>query len=508
MSLLEYNKKRDFEKTNEPAGIKQAVKEKERKLKKFVIQYHRATTNHFDFRLEYGGVLISFAVPKGLPNVGEKRLAVKVEDHPLDYINFSGTIPKGQYGAGTVEIYDKGRYDEIESFKSGLKKGKLKFCLIGKKFNGVYALIKLDDKNWLFIKDKEMNNENPYKKTNKKDNKKIDRKDNKKTNDNIVQQKGKSKNLKSFKNPFNKIDVKLCLLSKNLPKSKNYIYEIKYDGYRIVAYINKEKVTLKSRNNKDFTDKFKDICESLKNLGKTMVLDGEVVVFDEKGRSDFGLLQSSIKNGEHNFAYVVFDILALNGEDLRDKLLIDRKILLEKNVKFSKNIILSNFVKGNGKKILDFAKTNNLEGVVAKNENSVYDNKRDENWIKIKCYLRQEFVIIGFKITQKNKLLSAIFVGYYEKNNLIFAGKVGTGFSDKLKKELNEKFLNLTTKKPNIKNIEEIEKGVIFLKPKLVSEIKFAEITKSGKLRQASFVGLREDKKPKMVVNEFYDRKK
>lgn len=477
--LTEYNKKRNFNKTIEPKGIKKKTNSK--KLK-FVIQYHRATTNHYDFRLEYNGVLLSFAVPKGLPkSSNDKRLAVHVEDHPLSYFNFEGVIPKGEYGAGTVEIYDKGTYQQINNFKSGIKQGKLKFRLIGEKYNGIYNLVKMDEKNWLIIKDK--------------------------TEEDIIETKS-IKKTKNVKNPFNNVDVKLCLLTQKIP-TKNYIYEIKYDGYRIVAFLNQDKVILKTRNNKDYTKQFESIALSLKKLNKTVILDGEVVSFDENGRSDFGKLQSSIKNSSQNFYYEIFDILALDGKDLRNTPLIDRKIILQDTLKkCSDNLIYVDFVKNNGKKVFSFAKKNNLEGIVAKNINSIYNSKRDEDWLKIKCYLRQEFVIIGYSKSKANKKLSSIFVGYYKNKDLYFIGRIGTGFTEKTKQELSEKFEKLVVKTIKIKNKDKISKDMIFLRPLLVAEIQFSEITKDGKLRQASYLGLREDKKAKDVVLESKNERK
>ncbi len=471
MKLKEYNEKRNFEKTSEPIGKIKNTKG----LKRFVVQYHRATKKHFDFRLEFGGVLVSFAIPKDFPKQGEKRLAVHVEDHPIDYINFEGTIPKGEYGAGTVEIFDRGFYKTVGSFKKGFADGKIKFFLFGEKLSGLFNLIKMDEKNWLIIKDKQSVEDNQIKEI-----------------------KTQSK---KCKNPFNKVDVKLCLLTKTVPKNKDYIFEIKYDGYRIVAFLSGKKVVLKSRNNQDYSEKFLVIKQELEKTNKTMVLDGEIVVFDEKGKSDFGMLQNAIKSKRNNFCYVVFDILALNGKDLRDLSLKKRKILLDKNLTTSKNIILSEFVKENGQKVFSFAKKNNLEGIVAKNVNSVYNDKRDNDWLKIKCYLRQEFVIIGFKTSEKNKVLSAIYVGFYKDNELYFVGKVGTGFSEKLKKELVDKFEKIKTNKLAIKNFD-IKEDICFLKPKLVAEVQYSNITQSKKLRQASFVGLREDKNPKQVFLE------
>lgn len=473
--LEEYKRKRNFDKTKEPTGTNKKKKEND---PRFVIQYHRARTTHYDLRLEFNGVLVSFAIPKGFPQTDEKRLAVHVEDHPLDYIDFEGIIPKGEYGAGTVEIFDKGKYERLSSFRNGLREGKLKFSLFGKQINGIFNMIRINGENWLIFR------ENSAEKKENLMNKKV-------------------------KNPFKSVDVKLCKLVKSVPTSKEYIYEIKYDGYRIVAYLDNEKVTLKTRNDKDYTSKFSSIANSLKKLNKTMILDGEIVVFDFNGRSDFNLLQESIKKNKKDFIYVVFDILALDGKDLREKPLSNRKIILEENIKNSdKNIIYSEYVKNNGKKVFSYAKKNKLEGIVAKKIDSIYNSKRDGDWLKIKCYLRQEFVIIGYTKTIKNKKLSAIYVGYYKDNELYYIGKVGTGYSEKQREDFGKKLEKQEIKKSKLKNIEKISEDIIFVKPTMVCEVQFAEITKEGKLRQASFVGLRDDKSPKDVVLEKENERK
>ena len=466
MNLTTYKKKRNFKNTSEPKG-KIGKKNKSR----FVIQHHLARKEHYDFRLEYDGVLVSFAVPKGLStDPTDKRLAVHVEDHPIDYINFKGTIPKGNYGAGTVDIFDKGTYRPIFDMKTGLKKGHLKFKLNGKKMKGVWNLVRTNEPHWLMIK----------------------------SNDDIeFSKKTKSKTSKKAKNPFTTCDVKLAKLTDSIPK-KDYIFEIKYDGYRIVAYVEKS-VKLKSRNNKDYTNKFPNIAKSLEKLSGSMVLDGEVVVFDEDGKSNFQLLTESIKNGKDNFCYVVFDMLALDGKDLRNMPLLDRKTILNDalNNLAAKNIILSSFVENKGKESLGLAKKLGLEGIVAKKNDSQYNGNRDDDWLKIKCYKRQEFVIGGYVKTEKNKNLSAIYVGYYDKGKLIFAGKVGTGFNELLRTELDKKFQKVKRKTCPFENLKDGD--ATWLTPTLVAEIQFAEITKNGVLRQPSFIGLREDKKAKDV---------
>lgn len=464
MTLNEYNKKRNFNETKEPKG-----KTSKTKQNRFVIQYHEARAKHYDFRLEYNGVLLSWAVPKGLPNnEKQKRLAVHVEDHPVDYITFEGTIPKGEYGAGTVEIFDKGTYVQINDFKKGLKESKLKFYLQGEKLQGVWTLIKKDEKNWFIIKCKD---------------------------EYLLE----AKNLN--KNPFDKVDVELALLSSVIPKGNDWLFEIKYDGYRIVAFIEPKKVVLKTRNSNDYTTKFTSISDSLKKHFKiSAILDGEVVVFDKDGKSDFSSLQQSIKSTKEDFAYVIFDILALNGQDLRDLPLIKRKELLKEVLKNAPtNLMYSEHIIGHGKECFNLAKKKGLEGIVAKNINSKYKAARIGDWLKIKCYLRQEFVVCGYTTSSNNKLLSSIVVGYYDGKKLINAGKVGTGFTEKQKEELNSLFKKLITKKETISNAP---KGTIFLKPKLVAEIQFAELTKDRVLRQPSFIGLREDKDAKQVVLE------
>lgn len=466
MSLKEYNKKRDFNSTNEPKG---QIRHSNKSLK-FVIQLHLARAKHYDFRLEYNGVLMSWAVPKGLSlNPKDKRLAVHVEDHPLDYITFEGIIPKGNYGAGSVEIFDKGNYLPLEDFEKGLEKGHIKFVLNGEKYKGAWSLIKTDDKNWLIVK----------------------------SDDEFV-----TKSKEKIKNPFKNINVELATLTKSIPKG-DYLYEIKYDGYRIISYFENNKVKMLTRNNQDYTKKFLSLSEDLKKLElETFVFDGEVVVFDKNGKSDFGMLQSSLRKKDNNFHYVIFDLLALNGEDLRQLPLIKRKEKLERLlVKAPQTLIYSNHVIDKGEECYNLAKEKGLEGIIAKKINSPYTEKRTEDWLKIKCAKRQEFVIGGFTTSDKNEFISAILLGYYEDKKLKYVGKVGTGLSDKQKKALNLEFKkHLSRFSPFDVNLN--EKNVLWLKPTLIAEIKYTELTKDNLLRQPSFIALRQDKQPKDVKLE------
>ena len=471
MSLKKYNDKRNFEKTNEPKG---KVKDGKTKNLKFVIQHHMATADHYDLRLEHNGVMLSWAVPKGLPKAkNTKRLAVMVEAHPLDYANFEGVIPKGNYGAGVVEIFDKGTYAQSYDFEEGLKKGTLKFVLNGEKLKGGYNLVRMDEKNWLILK----------------------------SDDKFAIKQEKT--AKKAQNPFKSVSPMLATLSNEIPTGKKWAFEIKYDGYRIIAFKNGKTVKLLSRNGNDYTKKFASISQSIGKIAKDIpfVLDGEVVCFNDDGASDFGLLQQNIKSGKGGFVYVVFDLLALNGKDLRSSQLLERKEHLQNLLEGAdKNILYSTHVLGNGKKCFKTAKELNLEGIVAKKVNSEYVERRSEDWLKIKCYKRQEFVIVGYQTSDKNKVLSAILVGYYDNDKLIFAGKVGTGFSDTKRQELVEKFKAIKSEKCYLSQDLNIKAN--WLKPKLVAEIKFAEFTKENVLRQPSFVGLRTDKKANEVVLE------
>ena len=467
--LKEYNKKRDFSSTKEPKG--EINNTKSTKLK-FVIQYHKARAKHYDFRLEYDGVLLSWAIPKGLSyNPKDKRLAVMVEDHPLDYINFEGIIPKGNYGAGSVEIYDKGYYIPKYDIKYGLKKGHLQFDLYGDKYKGEWSLVKIDDKNWLMIK-----GQDEY-------------------------ATAKTKKFKTT-NPFKTCDVMLATLKKEIPTGKNFCFEIKFDGYRMLSFVENKKVKMLSRNKIDYTKKFPGIEKSLSQIDEeSFVIDGEVVALDDKGRSDFQLLHARMKNGG-TIVYAIFDILALNGEDLRTKPLKERKEILKRLLyKEQDYLMYSDYVIGKGKTMFNFAKKNNLEGIMAKNLDSEYVGKRSDDWQKIKCYQRQEFVIGGYTTTLQNPEISAFLVGYYDKNQFIYIGKVGTGLNEKEKQQLSTKLKKLKIDKSPFKNSPNL-KNINYVSPKLVAEIQYSEVTKDGHLRQPSFAGLRQDKNPKDVVLE------
>ena len=487
-----YNKKRDFNKTSEPKG-KIISKNKSKKI--FVIQYHEAKRKHYDLRLEHDGALVSFAVPKGPSfNPRDKRLSVHVEDHPLSYANFEGTIPKGEYGGGGVMVWDMGELEPLEDFDKGLKAGSLKFHLHGQRVKGKWALVRMEGENWLLIKE----------------------------NDEYAK---KSAGIKSFvtsvlsgrtmaeitgeaiKNPFSSVEVELAKLVRYAPSGKDWVFEVKYDGYRIVAFKEQGSVRLKTRNNKDFYSR--ELASALESFEpkRAFVLDGEVVVSDESGKTDFGELQSYIKGKTKakSLSYMVFDLLSLDGKDLRPLPLFERKALLKKLLSSAPpSIVYSEHVVGQGEECFEAAKKLGLEGIVGKRAGSSYRAGRGEDWIKLKCYNLQEFVVGGFIRSKKKSGLSSLLLGAYEEGELVFVGKTGTGFKESDFKELEKKFRPLVRKTSPFKEAPSLKSGedVEWLTPKLIVEVQFAEFTSGGLLRQASFKGLREDKSPKSVSVE------
>src|SRR5690348_10113057 len=463
MGLQEYKRKRNFTVTPEPAG-----KVHEAPGSSFVIQKHAATRLHYDFRLEMEGVLRSWAVPKG-PSLdpGEKRLAVHVEDHPLEYGSFEGIIPKGQYGGGTVLLWDRGTWEPVEP--PDFAKGRLKFNLYGEKLEGRWALVRMaprpgDTKpNWLLIKDKDayarrtgdITEERPESVDTGRSMEEIaaahDRTwqskpratSGSKTRTRIAQVAAKArkkpialpKGLREAPLPRT-FEPELATLVTRVPEGDAWVFEIKYDGYRILARCDDGKVKLASRNAKDWTDRFAPIARALEPLGaKAALLDGEVVALREDGVSDFQGLQNIIKSGptdEH--VYYAFDLVHHDGADLATLPLLQRKELLGKLIKSlgTQDVIrFSDHVVGHGQHVLDQACRLGLEGVIAKRGDAPYRKGRGKDWLKIKCIANQEFVIGGWTDPAgARKGLGAILIGVHEDGGLRYAGKVGTGFTE------------------------------------------------------------------------------
>lgn len=528
MSLREYQKKRDFKQTAEPQG----KRERGSGVRRFVVQKHAASHLHYDFRLELDGRLKSWAVPKGVPFAkGEKRLAVEVEDHPLSYIHFEGPIPKGQYGGGTVMVWDTGTYEAAS--KAPLKElagGKLHFTLSGKKLAGEWYLVRLrDEKQWLLIR-----GGNDMKPVSKR-------------MDDTSALSGRSMKQLADAEPWTSV------AKKNQPKSKavakprktrpaaarsamfvepmkakavtspptddGWIYEVKFDGFRALTLKHGKTLSLISRTEKDMTDKFPEVTEALQELAlPDCILDGEIVALDEKGRSSFQMLQAyDLGREQPPLCYYVFDLLRLKRRDLTGLPLLQRKTTLRQLFKDSKIIRYSASLEGDATVLLKQVKKLKLEGLIGKRPDSAYEaGQRSGQWIKLKLNHEQEVVIGGFTAPAgSRKHLGALIVGVHADGGLQCVGKVGTGFDARLLRELHERFQPLVQKKCPFANLPADSSGrwgqgitraamkhCTWLKPRLVCQVKFAEWTRDQRLRQPVYLGMREDKPAREVKRE------
>jgi bifunctional non-homologous end joining protein LigD len=520
MSLKIYNAKRNFKKTPEPAGKTQRKKTSHNL---FVIQKHAASHLHYDFRLELNGVLLSWAVPKGPcldPNV--KRLAMHVEDHPVKYGSFEGIIPKGEYGGGTVMLWDKGKwYCEEENPAQAYKQGKLTFTLEAEKLHGRWKLFRInkDDKTWLLVKAKD-EYARPLKKydiTVKESNSFLTQKSIDEIADNYTKRWGKKGAVKVKKKSTvtlpkakfpKKIMPELATLVSEPPTGKNWIHEIKYDGYRLLALINGKSIKLMTRNSNDWTHKFKTIEQAIaKQKFKNIILDGEVVVLDEKAKSDFQLLQNTLKEGGRPFVYYIFDILYYDQNDLTSLPLIERKKMLQQLLPKVKTGILrySEHIVGDGLKVFKHAAKLGLEGIVSKAADSPYQQKRTDQWLKTKCIKRQEFVIGGIMAPRpgKRKLIRSLMLGTFNnKKQLVYHGNVGTGFTEASVKEIHKLLSRYQTTKMPFSTTPPASKDAVWLKPIVIAEVEFTEWTKDNILRHPSFKGIRGDKSAKKIIKE------
>lgn len=508
IELQEYNRKRNFEKTMEPEG---EIAESAENLK-FVVQHHMARKDHYDLRLEWGGALLSWAVPKGPSyDTRDKRLAIQVENHPLEYRNFEGTIPEGEYGGGVVMLWDEGLWEPSGNVAKGLQNGALKFVLNGRRLKGKWALVRLKVKegetkeNWLLLKEKD-----EYVKTSEE----ISGFTTSIRTGRTMTEIAEGADEKNTKNPFSSVDVQLAKLVNKIPERGDWVYELKYDGYRIVAYIEGNCAKLITRNGNDYTGRFQSVASSLIDWasGRAMVLDGEMTVTDASGKTDFQALQNYMRNSKsQSLTYIIFDLLALDSEDFRGQTLVQRKNTLEALMKDApKNLWYSRHIRGNGKESFTVACKLGMEGVVGKKADSFYSGTRNGDWIKLKCDKRQEFVIGGYtRSDKKTSGVSSLLLGVYEGDDFIYTGRSGTGLSESDTKELERKFANIVRSTSPFKLAPKPRPNekITWLEPEMVAEIKFAEWTKDHLLRQASYKGLRTDKSPKAVKMERTDDK-
>lgn len=555
-----YNAKRRFGVTAEPKG-----KLGRRQGHTFVIQKHDATRLHYDLRLELDGVMKSWAVTRGPSLVpGEKRLAVQVEDHPIEYNKFEGTIPEGEYGGGTVMIWDRGTWEPEFDPHKGLKKGHLAFTLDGEKLSGGWHLVRMHKRpgekrdNWLLIKqhdeaehrpsDKDILDEQPLSVATgrsldeiakgaprrKKAKTAAKKKTAKKTS--IKKKTGKKKRTRARAaaiKPLRKtvrikeddadigdapigtlpafVEPCLATLVDKAPDSDAWVHEIKFDGYRLQARLDKGKVNLLTRRGLDWSRKFPAICKAIAKLpAKTALIDGEAVVEGEDGITSFSLLQQALKSGdEEQMAFYAFDLLHLDGTDLRPLPLTTRKAALAKllaRVPRRGLIRLSESIDERGPVLLKRACKMGLEGIISKQAMAGYHSGRGHDWLKTKCSDRQEFVVAGFvPSTADARAIGALVLGFYDKGKLNYAGRTGTGFSHKVARDLYRKLKATATKTCPFGAMpaeERGRRGATWVEPKTVVEVDFHGWTHGDRVRQASFQGAREDKKAAEVVRE------
>lgn len=539
--LAEYNRKRDFKKTKEPAG-KRANSEGGNR---FIVQKHEATRLHWDFRLEADGVLKSWAVTKGpSPDPSIKRLAVRTEDHPMAYAEFEGTIPKGEYGGGTVMLWDKGTWASVEgkSWKD-IDKGHLHFTLDGERMKGEWLLIRLKPRpgekreNWLLRKldDEYAEDGDPLVErcltsvltgrtmaeiaADTKGEWSLKGKKGKafaevmeqaaERNKSIGKAPAKRKRsagkLPKFRSP------QLATLVDAVPAGNGWMHEIKFDGYRALIACAGDQVRVYTRSGKDWTDKFEPLAAHLAALDlPPCLIDGEIVAYDARGNPDFSSLQAVLKRGHgaekagDGLAFHAFDLLDVDGENLARRTNIERKERLEALLAEARPPIhVADHVIGAGEKLYRAMCDAGQEGIISKRIDAPYRSGRTRNWVKVKCTLRQEFVIIGWKKSSaRGRPFSSLLLAQHEGDKLVYKGNVGTGFNADTLRELAAKFARIKRKTAPAEVGRVESRGVTWLAPKLVAEVAFSEFTADGNVRHGSFVALRGDKRAEDVVPE------
>ncbi|MCJ8520155.1 bifunctional non-homologous end joining protein LigD [Pseudorhizobium tarimense] len=538
MALETYNQKRNFDVSPEPKG-----KAGKKKGNSFVIQKHAARRLHYDFRIEMDGVLKSWAVTRGPSLVpGDKRLAVHVEDHPLDYGGFEGTIPEGNYGSGAVLLWDRGTWEPIGDPHKAYAKGHMEFALKGEKLEGRWHLVRMANRrgekreNWLLIKgedefaraegDADILEEQPR---SVKSGQVIEELQGKKVPKPRKKSAAKERDLAMTDQELNgavPMDTKkikganeaplpefippqLATLVKGAPTGKRWLHEIKLDGYRLQARFDNGKVKLLTRTGLDWTKKFgAEITAAFEALpARQAIIDGEIVTNGGAGATDFSLLQQDLSEGRTDrFVFFAFDLLYLDGLDLTSAPLIKRKEMLESLIaKSNGKLRYSEHFDDEGGLVLKHACRLSLEGIISKISDAPYRSGRGRDWVKSKCSARQEFVVAGYVPSSVSKTaIGSLVMGYYEGDKLRHAGRVGTGYSNKVAQSLFRDLDKIKIdKSPFDEKLSAVEKkDVVFLTPEVVAEVEFRGWTADSHIRHAAFRGLREDKQAKDVVRE------
>jgi bifunctional non-homologous end joining protein LigD len=516
LDIETYNRKRDFTKTKEPKG---------RRLKgngdSFVVQKHDASRLHWDFRLELDGVLKSWAVPRG-PSLDpdDKRLAVRTEDHPLDYGEFEGIIPKGEYGGGTVMLWDKGRWEPEpgKDPRKTIEEGHLHFSLDGERMKGEWVMFRL--------KARPGERQEPWML------KKVDDRFAKpEEGEALVEQcvtsvttdrsmaeiaagadvwhstgkgvkKGKAKR-RAGVGPPKFQPPQLATLVDAVPSGNDWLHEYKYDGYRLLIATADGAATAWTRNGNDWSDRFRAIVRAASKLPAGCLIDGEAVALDSKGKPSFQLLQSSLKSGDADLAYYAFDLLVDQGKDIRRLPNIERKERLAALLKTaSPPILYGDHVVGKGEALFEAICKEGGEGIVSKKANAPYRGERSRNWLKVKCTQRQEFVIVGWQESDKRSGFRSLHLAAKDGRKLRYAGKVGTGFDARMIQDLSKRMKTIEVAEPPVEVPRAAIRGSHWIKPDLVAEVAFTEFTREATLRHPSFIALREDKPAKDVVIE------
>jgi bifunctional non-homologous end joining protein LigD len=503
-SLDEYNRKRNFRETAEPKG-----RPGRKGSPIFVVQRHAARRLHFDFRLQVNGALASWAVPKGPPEaIGEKRLAIHVEDHPLDYAKFEGDIPAGNYGAGHVDIWDHGTF-EVEGSESAaaqIERGDLKFQLTGQRLNGRFVLVRMKPSatrntkgnEWLFIRKTDPGTAQGATEPQKSE------KDHTSVDSGPVSNPGTLAGARKSAMPT-ELSVALAQLSDKPFSNPDWLFEIKWDGERSLAFIQDGELELRARSGRNITSEYPELRQVAKQFNaRKAILDGEIVVLDEEGRSNFMRIQSrfGVSNPPLSLqqkspvTYYAFDLLYCDGYDLRNVALEKRKELLRELLRPSVNVRYSDHVVENGVELLERAKEKGLEGIIAKRCNSHYGGKRSSDWLKFKIVHDLDVAIGGWTAPRRTRAhFGALLMGLYDGKDLKYIGSVGTGFDEKLLEQTMAMLTKLATPRSPFDTTPKLKEEVHWVKPELVARVKYGQWTSDRMLRQPVFLGFEEDRK-------------